>query len=313
MSTTAPTHRHLSHPAFFYETREEYLEGLVDFIEGGLRAGEPVLVAVPGPNIDLVRGSLDATADRVSFLDMTELGRNPSRIIPAIRHFVDEQPAGAPVRFIGEPIWPGRSAAETEEATRHEALLNLAFGETPMTILCPYDTAGLPPHVVDDARRTHPELMIGGRREPSREYAWWSLLADESPPTRAPGTEHGPSVATTGEDLARLRRFVAGHAHRLGVGVDRAGDLVLAVTEVATNALRHAGSPATVRIWNDERALVCELSDPGRIADPLAGRYIPAPDADSGRGLWLVNQLCDLVEMRSGHWGTNIRLRVALN
>lgn len=305
--------RHLSHPAFFYEGREEYLGGLVPFIEEGLRAEEPVFVAVPGPNLELVRGSLGDGAERVSFLDMTGLGRNPGRIIPAIRRFVDEQAAGGAVRFIGEPIWPGRSPAETAEATRHEALLNLAFGRTPMTILCPYDTAGLPREVVDDARRTHPELVIGGRRRPSREYAGWSLLADDGPPAGAPEAEDGPVVGTTAADLARLRQFVAGHAEGLGVGADRVGDLMVAVTEVATNALRHAGSPSTVRVWHDEEAMVCELSDGGRIADPLAGRHPPAADAECGRGLWLVNQLCDLVEMRSGQWGTNIRLRVALN
>ncbi len=57
---------------------------------------------------------------------MAELGRNPARIIPEVQAFTDKHP-GQRVRFVGEPIWPGRSAAEICEATRHEALLNLAF------------------------------------------------------------------------------------------------------------------------------------------------------------------------------------------
>ena len=302
------SHPCLRHPAFFYASREDYVAGLVPFITGGLQAGEPVLAALPGPNLDVVRSSLEDAAEDVTFLDMSKLGRNPARIIPAIGRFVKDRAAGGSVRFIGEPIWPGRPRAELEEATRHEALLNLAFGTTPMTILCPYDTTRLPAKVIDDARRTHPELLVGGHRRTSPEYAGWPLHPDDAPLPRAPAGE-----SMTSEDVACLRHFVTDHARRLGVAADRVGDLAIAVTEVATNAVRHAGSPATLRIWNDRDAVVCDISDRGRITDPLAGRHLPAPDAESGRGLWLVNQLCDLVELRSGHWGTNIRLRVALN
>jgi len=55
----------------------------------------------------LLREVLGDGAERVRFEDMHRLGRNPARIIPAWREFLDESaPEGRPVRGIGEPIWP---------------------------------------------------------------------------------------------------------------------------------------------------------------------------------------------------------------
>jgi hypothetical protein len=55
--------------------------------------------------------------------------------------------------------------------------------------------------------------------------------------------------------------------------------------------------------------LVAELSCTSRL-DPAVGRRRPSPDALAGRGLWLVNQLCDLVELRSVQGGAAVRLHV---
>jgi anti-sigma regulatory factor (Ser/Thr protein kinase) len=110
--------------------------------------------------------------------------------------------------------------------------------------------------------------------------------------------------------LAELRGLVAGHAAAAGLDPDRTADLVLAVDEVATNSLRHGGGRGTLRIWRDEGALVCEVRDAGRIEDPLVGRERPALDRDGGRGLWMVNQLCDLVQLRSFPGGAVVRLHV---
>ena len=90
----------------------------------------------------------------------------------------------------------------------------------------------------------------------------------------------------------------------------RAADTVLAVHEVATNSQRHGGGQGTLRLWDDERALTCEVRDGGRIEDPLVGRVRPRPDASGGRGLWLANQLCDLVQIRAVPDGTVVRLHM---
>ena len=83
-----------------------------------------------------------------------------------------------------------------------------------------------------------------------------------------------------------------------------------AVNEVVTNSLCHGEGRARVNFWTEPAAVVCEVRDRGWIRDPLAGRIAPAPDRVSGRGLWLVNQLCDLVQLRSSPAGTTVRMYI---
>ena len=71
-------------------------------------------------------------------------------------------------------------------------------------------------------------------------------------------------------------------------------------------------APATSGCGRKPGALVVEVRDAGRIADPLVGRQLPSWDAVGGRGLWLANQLCDLVQIRSSDTGTVVRIHTWL-
>ncbi|HZB50137.1 MAG TPA: MEDS domain-containing protein, partial [Mycobacteriales bacterium] len=127
--TSAPVKPHHSyrHEAFLYRGPDEYVAGLVPFVRDGLTAGQPVMAALPGSHLALLRDGLGADADYVELVDMTELGHNPARIIPGWRRFLERSCRGEqPVRGVGEPIWAGRRAAELTECQFHEALLNLA-------------------------------------------------------------------------------------------------------------------------------------------------------------------------------------------
>jgi anti-sigma regulatory factor (Ser/Thr protein kinase) len=119
-----------------------------------------------------------------------------------------------------------------------------------------------------------------------------------------------PFTYTT--DLAQVRAIVENRARAAGLEDSRVIDLVLAVSEVAANTLRHAKSPGTLDIWEDGREIVCEIRDEGVITDPLVGQRRPDIDATGGHGLWLVNQVCDLVELSSDSGGTTVRLHMAL-
>jgi anti-sigma regulatory factor (Ser/Thr protein kinase) len=301
-----------SHQALLYGTDDDYVDGLVPFIEAGIAADEAVFVAVPGPRIDLLQGSLKGNAGKVQFADMVEMGRNPSRIIPRVREFTEAHP-GRTIRYIGEPIWRGRSLPELREATRHEALINAAFADIFGTILCPYDVSRLDPTVISQATRTHPELIQGPARWRSPNYLdpLEFLERDDAPLSDPP--PHAWVVPFEGPyDLATIRRAVRHHGHNEGLPIHRTEDLLLAVNEVATNTLLHTKRGGTVTIWSDGQDLICEVQDAGRIADPMVGRRAPLPDAAGGRGLWLVNQLCDLVELRVRPNGTRIRLRMSI-
>jgi anti-sigma regulatory factor (Ser/Thr protein kinase) len=105
---------------------------------------------------------------------------------------------------------------------------------------------------------------------------------------------------------------VSRQATAAGLDPARTADLVLAVDEVATNSLPHGGGRGTLRIWREDGTLVCEVRDAGRLQNPMAGRERPTPERDGGRGLWMVNQLCDLVQLRSFPDGAAVRVHVYL-
>jgi anti-sigma regulatory factor (Ser/Thr protein kinase) len=301
------------HEALFYRDADSYLAGTVPFIRGGLDAGEPVLVAAPQANVDLLRGELDGAADRVRFLDMTRAGRNPGRIIPGVlRAFVDRH-APTHARIIGEPIWPDRSVTEYPACVQHEALINTAFAGRTATILCPYDAVGLDAGVLADAERTHPVLVDGGTRTASRAYQGARPVVEAyNRPLPEPEQAVADHVFTEPADLAAVRRLVAYYADRAGLEPERAGDLQVAVNELCTNTLIHSAGPGSLRIWQDGTTLVCEVRDGGQLRDPMAGRVPVAVDATAGRGLLMVNYVCDLVRVHTGTAGTTIRAYMAL-
>lgn len=113
-------------------------------------------------------------------------------------------------------------------------------------------------------------------------------------------------------DLSQVRAIVLRYAREAGLAEGRANDLVLAVSEVAANTLRHTASSGTLALWHDHDEIICEVRDEGFIADPLAGQRRPAPDATGGHGLWIVHQVCDLVELSSDGNGTSVRMHMAL-
>jgi anti-sigma regulatory factor (Ser/Thr protein kinase) len=300
------------HEALFHDGDAEFVDGAMAFIEEGLGRDEAVLVVVSTTKLDLLRSALGATSERIHMADMTQVGRNPTRIISAWSGLLAEHAAGGRrARGIGEPVWPGRTEAELVECGHHESLLNLAFAGWPaFWLLCPYDTSALDRPVMDEARRNHPTLVYGSSRERSHVYRGLhgagDVLAGPLPePARAP-----IEIAFSPERLPDVRRFAADHAAGAGFDRRRVQDVVLAVSELATNTVIHGGGHGVLRTWRDDGAVVHEVRDPGVIREPLVGRQRPAPGQIGGRGLWLVNEVCDLVQLRSSPAGTVVRVHL---
>ena len=215
------------HLALFYRDRSEYAAAVSGFLRAGVRAGERALVAVPGDSHPGLRAALGRYAGDIVFADMTGLGTNPARIIPAIQAFVAE--GSEPVRIVTEQVWRGRSAAEIAEAVRHEALVNLAFAGPGTRILCPYDAASLPAPVLADARRTHPHAVSrAGLARGPRYRGPGRLPAVCTAPLPPPAA--GEPVLSFGDDLRSVRDFVAWHARAAELPAARAAELVLAVS-----------------------------------------------------------------------------------
>jgi anti-sigma regulatory factor (Ser/Thr protein kinase) len=299
----------LRHEALLYGDEAQYAAGTARFVREGLAAGEPVFISVPAGRHEVVRAALGDAAAGVRLADMTQVGRNPGRILSVIGDWVQEH-AARRTRFIGEPIWPGRTPAEVTEATYHEALINLACADAPITVLCPYDVRGLAPEVVADAERTHPTLVCeAGHRHSSAYDGAAAALEGAARPLEEPD-EPVATLVYGYEDLHAVRSLVREHAERWGVRRQRIADLVLAVSEAASNTVRHAGGRGTLALWADPGAVVCQFADDGLIADPLAGRRRPPQQDEGGRGLWMIHQLCDLVQVRTGAHGTTVRVHM---
>ncbi|MEU0032070.1 anti-sigma factor RsbA family regulatory protein [Streptomyces sp. NPDC006335] len=309
--STVTTREAFVHPALFYRTEQEYTQQTVAFLREGLTNGEPMAVAVPGPNLELIKTGLGEDAEGILFLDMTDAGRNPGRIIPKVlRGFADAHPQGR-VRIIGEPIWAGRSAVEYPACAQHEALINAAFEGRAVTILCPYDEARLDAQVVADAKVTHPTLINGdGQASASATYDWQAVVDRYNQPlTPAPDAAVFPYG---GEDLPAARQFALTQATQLGLTGERLMDVELAVAELTTNSVVHGGGRGTLAVWVEQGQLVCEVRDAGRLTDPLAGRRPPKHGQLGGRGLMLVHYVADLVRLHTGDDGTTVRFYLSL-
>jgi anti-sigma regulatory factor (Ser/Thr protein kinase) len=304
--------RPFRHEALFYANEQEFVAGTLPFIREGVAMGEHVMVAVSEAKARMLGSALNGDGGQVTFVDMARLGRNPARIIPAWQEFVRQHVSqGTPGRGIGEPIWPGRSPDELVECEHHESLLNLAFGDGPAWRLrCPYDSARLDAGVLDAARRNHPLVAEGGVCRHSPVYVEPQRRAGPFAGHLSAASREAAELTFTRHDLATVRDFVAEQATRAGLDETRTADLMLAVNELATNSMRHAGGTGVVRAWVDDGALVCEVRDDGRITYPLTGRVRPPHDQPGGRGLWLVNHLCDLVQIRSLPTENIVRVRI---
>jgi anti-sigma regulatory factor (Ser/Thr protein kinase) len=300
----------LRHAALPYASSGEFAAGVAGFVETAVQTGGPVLVACAGPGLDVLRPRLNSHGALVAWADMARIGLNPARLIDMIRLFAGRH-RGRVIWCVQEPAWPARSPEELGEVIRHEALVNLALADTPVSLLCPYDVrlgAGL----MASVERTHPALAGGGRRRASSSYRAGMVPRECDRPLSTPPV--AAQALRYRDDLAGVRAFAASRAHRAGLAAHRVGDLTAAVGELAANTFAHTSGPGTVTVWATRGEIICQVDDTGQITDPLAGRIGRDPAAaGGGRGLWLVQQACDLVQIRTSPAGTAIRLHMHQN
>lgn len=300
----------LQHAAMAYPAAGQMTESVLEFVAAGVDAGEAVLIASSGPVLRRLRMQLDGRAEHVTWTGMPSASTNPRRITAAMRAFAEEH-SGQRLRYVQEPAWHLLPQEHLREAIRHEVLLNLALADTRARVLCAY--RGRPDgEVAASALRAHPMVVQDGRWQPRDEFDGDALIAKEcdQPLTRPP-----PSAAKLvyRANQVSVRQFIAEQASLAGLAADRVTDLVIAAGELAANTLAHTSGPGTLWVWTAGDEILCHIEDGGQISDPLAGSLLPHPAAPGrGRGLWVVHQLCDLVEIRTGPAGIGIRLHMRL-
>lgn len=303
------------HEAFFYAGAPEFLRGVHERVSRALRAGGPILLVVPPESIDSLRMQLGSNAARVQFVNVKEVGRNPTRMIPLLLQFLSEH-SDEHISIVTEPIWHGRPPAEYATAVQTEALFNLALEAQPANVVCAcaYDVAALHAGAVEDAMRTH-AVVVGHDRSKwnSLHYTDPATCALESlhPLPQPPAESQMLSIQTSSP--AAIREFLANQATQVtqaGLAAGRLEELALAVTETVTDVL---GVPSGLRVWHDPTSLVCELHSPRHLADPLTGRRAPTVgDEHAVRGLARANDICNLVQIDLPPSGTTIRFHLGL-
>ncbi|GGY09346.1 hypothetical protein GCM10010358_72750 [Streptomyces minutiscleroticus] len=115
-------------------------------------------------------------------------------------------------------------------------------------------------------------------------------------------------------DLAKLRRQVARHARTAGLCPARLDEFVLAVNEIATNAVVHGGGRGHLELNRTDAALRCTIVDQGPgLAHPDPCAPHPPGEEEGGRGLQLARAFVDDLTLTNGAAGTTVTLIVLLD
>jgi anti-sigma regulatory factor (Ser/Thr protein kinase) len=195
--------------------------------------------------------------------------------------------------------------------TELDAAMNVALADLPVELTCFFPELPLHLSIVEGARRNHEQLLVrgalwaNGDHRPPRE-----VLTER--PTSAPMVLRPPDVELTfgAWQLHDVRVAVERAALAVDYAAERTEDVVLAVNEVATNAVEHGGQEATLYLWADD-GLTCEVHDRGILDDPLPGLQAPHPANPKGRGVWIARQLCDTLHIWADISGTHVRMKAA--
>jgi anti-sigma regulatory factor (Ser/Thr protein kinase) len=171
-------------------------------------------------------------------------------------------------------------------------------------------------------------------------------MASDEPPAWPPRGDPGLDRAVLAQDeagapsvldqwfdatsLSALRVSIQACAAQAGMSADRATDVVIALHELAANAVRHGAGSGRLRVWDRVGALYCRVDDVGPAAaggsPGTGGGDIGTEDAGSvgqnladrwpyepGHGLWLARQVADQMSLRSDSSGTRVVVTFSLD
>ena len=303
----------LIHEALLYASDDELVQAVVPFLRQGLALGGAAVAAVTRPNLRLLRGAMGRDVDAVRFIDRDEWYVRPTSTLARWKALLDDalDRGHDSVRIVGEVNF---GAEERHPSwTRYESAINEAFRGAPAWIVCPYDRRALPASIVDSATCTHPGVMTGADRRESAAYVSPErFLTTVVEPMTAIAGDLAIRVPITGT-VASIRRMVRAAATAGGwLGGDRVDDLLLALTEVINNAVRHGRGEGVLWVWAPGTAVVCEVTDEGPgPADSLVGYRPPDDRSLGGMGLWVARQVCDQLTVENRGGLTRVRFAIS--
>lgn len=295
----------LAHEAFVFSDDDEVRARCVPFVREALEREEPVVVVAGDQVRRVLRDVFGDRTDEFAVFQAAEVSwlggaGTLAAYQNAMRPLVE---AGRPWRLVGEPIWLSRP--EGAVWSRFEAVANDAFADFPYYSLCLHDRRRLDQERLDAQLRVHPLVWGGTGPVDNPDYLSTETFLRSVQPgwTPVPVSARACRIASSRRALPDLEGLVRGSAHG-----DRTDEVLLAVYELVTNAVKASGA-AQVTHWLEEDWGVWEVSDEGPgLHDPAAGLWPPGEDLHTGRGLWLARSLADESAVRPDGPGTAVRL-----
>ena len=298
----------VKHSALLFSDDEDFLAGVMPILRRGIEAGDATFAITAKKETDILRQALGEDSSAVHFMKPKDVYINPVRAMAA---FAAMARTLGPRRawVVAADDWIKHPDAL--EWARYDSLLNTTFPDVDFHGFCCYNVTTLPTGFIKVMRQTHPEILLGAEAEPSAHYLppeEFVARLDRRPLPPCP--ESAASMRVVPGELHAVRAFVAEQAKRCGITGDALRCLLIAVTEAATNAIRHGAAPVIVKAWPDD-GLVCEVTDSGNWQPEKMITWEPPESAlERGFGLWGIGMLCDTVQLRTGPDGTTVRLRV---
>jgi len=301
----------LLHTTVFHRSTAEAIEQLVPFVEEGLRRKDDLFVNLSAERAASLLAALGEDADRVRWSDTHQWHPHPARRLRAIQELTDgiTRHDGGRLRFIGECAFSAGSPHLVAEWERFDAVLNHALVGAPISMVCTYDLKQLSPDVFERARCSHPHIGLLPPIENEDYLAPGDYLAQQcGVPVPAPAGALRLSGSPAPHDARALVHQVLGGG---GIGRQKVGDMMVAVTEIVTNSWQAGARHVEVACWYVDGEAGVQVDDDGPgLCDPLAGYRRPVPSEERGRGLWIARQLVDVLDVWPRDRGTVVRLRL---
>lgn len=315
----SPAARGFVHAALIVDSDDTLRSRLVPALRRSVAARERVHLLVGAHAERVVRDALGTLADR---LEWGERATFPTRLGFAYerlrRYLADQHAAGSSVHVITEADVSADPGPDdpVDRATAHlsyESACGDAYAGYGCAVTCLWDSRRHPTLLVENARSLHNHELTEHGCEPNTGYVGSAdyLRRRSQVPLDAVPPVVDLDVGLVGLDqLTPLRGALRGWAEARSFDPDASGDIVLAVTEVATNGLVHGALPVRLRSWHHGDTLIVQVDDSGgRRIPPTAGFHRPGSAGRvGGRGLWLARQLADVVTVHSREHGTSVRL-----
>jgi Signal transduction histidine kinase len=144
---------------------------------------------------------------------------------------------------------------------------------------------------------------------PNRRRAHPEQTGGEDGRPRCPAAARAEALDFGLGDLPGVREHVAARARGAGMAEEAVGDLLVAVNEVATNAVTHGADRARLCTWHTARSFLVQIHDSGHwIPAGPPGRTPPGDYATSGMGLWVSSLLSEVIHFDCGPQGTTVTM-----